>query len=228
MSLPPFIILRAADNRYVLLNVSHVTRFIDNVEKTCLKFDVVNEPQNMLNGRWKTGRVEPSALTYTCERVSSRGPTKYYTTIMNKMADYIELPWGSVYQYNMTSPNQILSSKFYRVVMNEDRNVKWHFKRAVLLTQPLLTQPLLTQPLQHQQQPLQAKIPNHIFRVYLQDAIARNEICPITMEPLMMNAGLTSCGHLFNKDAILMVIRSSVSPLCPTCRAVIREDVQSL
>jgi hypothetical protein len=147
---------------------------------------------------------------------------------MNKMADYIELPWGSVYQYNMTSPNQILSSKFYRVVMNEDRNVKWHFKRAVLLTQPLLTQPLLTQPLQHQQQPLQAKIPNHIFRVYLQDAIARNEICPITMEPLMMNAGLTSCGHLFNKDAILMVIRSSVSPLCPTCRAVIREDVQSL
>jgi len=216
MSLPPFIILRAADDRYVLLNVSHVTRFIDNVEKTCLKFDVVNEPQNMLNGRWKTGRVEPSALIYTCERVSSRGPTKYYTTIMNKMADYIELPWGSVHQYNMTSPNQILSSKFYRVVMNEDRNVKWHFKKgAQLIQQPL------------QQQPLQAKIPNHIFRVYLQDAIARNEICPIIMEPLMMStAGLTSCGHLFNKDALLMAIRSS--PLCPTCRAVIREDVQSL
>jgi hypothetical protein len=138
---------------------------------------------------------------------------------MNKMADYIELPWGSVHQYNMTSPNQILSSKFYRVVMNEDRNVKWHFKKG--LHQPPLMQPL--------QQPLQAKIPNHIFRVYLQDAIARNEICPIIMEPLMMNtAGLTSCGHLFNKDALLMVIRSSPCPLCPTCRAVIREDVQSL
>ena len=218
MSLPPFIILRANDDRYVLLNVSHVTRFIDNVEKTCLKFDVVNEPQNMLNGRWKTGRVESSALNYTCERVSSRGPTKYYNTVMHKMPNYIELSWGSVYEYNMTSPNQILSSKFYRVVMNEDRNVKWHFKRGSL--QPQQMQPMNSQ----------TKIPNHIFRVYLQDAITRNEVCPITMEPLTMTAGLTNCGHLFNKDALLMAIRLCTScPLCPSCRAAVREeDIQSL
>lgn len=223
MSLPPFIILRANDDRYVLLNVSHVTRFIDNVEKTCLKFDVVNEPQNMLNGRWKTGRVESSALNYTCERVSSRGPTKYYNTVIHKMPNYIELSWGSVHEYNMTSPNQILSSKFYRVVMNEDRNVKWHFKRGSLLTPS-------PQP-QQMQQPMnsQTKIPNHIFRVYLQDAITRNEVCPITMEPLTMNAGLTNCGHLFNKDALLMAIRLTPScPLCPSCRAPVREDIQSL
>lgn len=227
MSLPPFIILRANDDRYVLLNVSHVTRFIDNVEKTCLKFDVVNEPQNMLNGRWKTARVESSALNYTCERVSSRGPTKYYNTLMHKMPNYIELSWGSVHEYNMTSPNQILSSKFYRVVMNEDRNVKWHFKKASLLTQPQQNQPL------HQQvQPMnnQTKIPNHIFRVYLQDAITRNEVCPITMEPLTMNAGLTNCGHLFNKDALLMATRGSPNcSLCPICRAPVREqDIQIL
>ena len=227
MSLPPFIILRANDDRYVLLNVSHVTRFIDNVEKTCLKFDVVNEPQNMLNGRWKTGRVESSALNYTCERVSSRGPTKYYNTVIHKMPNYIELSWGSVHEYNMTSPNQILSSKFYRVVMNEDRNVKWHFKKGPLQPQP---QPLHQQHQQMQPMNSQTKIPNHIFRVYLQDAITRNEVCPITMEPLTMNAGLTNCGHLFNKDALLMATRGSPNcSLCPICRAPVREqDIQIL
>jgi hypothetical protein len=144
------------------------------------------------------------------------------------MADYIELPWGRVHQYNMTSPNQILSSKFYRVVMNEDRNVKWHFKKELPLPLLMPSQPqqlLMQQPMNNQ-----TKIPNHIFRVYLQDAIARNEICPITMEPLMMNAALTSCGHLFNKDALLMAIRLCTShPLCPSCRAPVREeDIQSL
>jgi len=218
MSLPPFIILHASDDRYVLLNVSHVTRLIDNVEKTCVKFYLVNEPHNILNGRWKTRASDlDSVLTYTCERVSSRGPTKYYNTVMHKMQNYIELPWGPVYEYNMTSPNQILSTKFYRVVMNEDRNDKWHFKKGSVTVRASAPISQAT-----------AKIPNHILRVYLQDAVTRNEICPVTMEPLTMNtSGVTSCGHLFNKDALLMAIRHS--GLCPTCRAAVRaEDIQSL
>jgi hypothetical protein len=132
------------------------------------------------------------------------------------MQNYIELPWGPVYEYNMTSPNQILSTKFYRVVMNEDRNEKWHFKKGIVSVRASVP---ISQPT--------GKIPNHILRVYLQDAITRNEICPVTMEPLTMNAGVTSCGHLFNKDAVLMAVRQLGS--CPTCRAAVRvEDIQSL
>lgn len=68
-----------------------------------------------------------------------------------------------------------------------------------------------------------AKIPQHIFKIYLEKAIQSEETCPITLEKFTLeNAACTPCGHLFDRDAIKMNLQRSSS--CPTCRTKISEN----
>jgi len=47
--------------------------------------------------------------------------------------------------------------------------------------------------------------------------VASGETCAITMEPLtLQNAGMTNCGHIFNKNAIEKIIKNPNSK-CPLC-----------
>jgi predicted Zn-ribbon and HTH transcriptional regulator len=73
-----------------------------------------------------------------------------------------------------------------------------------------------------------AKIPQHIFKIYLEKAIHSEETCPITLEKFTLeNVACTPCGHLFDRDAIKMNLERS--PLCPTCRTKIRaNELQTL
>ena len=62
-------------------------------------------------------------------------------------------------------------------------------------------------------------IPQHIIRAVLRDAVMHEEICPITnMEIDISNGAITSCFHLFNRDAICKWLSMPGSrDKCPVC-----------
>ena len=65
-----------------------------------------------------------------------------------------------------------------------------------------------------------------LFDCFVESAIQKQDVCPITMEPLKKGSiGCLPCGHLFDKDALLSAL--IISKKCPTCRqACSEEDVQ--
>ena len=64
-------------------------------------------------------------------------------------------------------------------------------------------------------------IPQHIIRAVLRDAVMHEEICPITnMELDISNGAITSCFHLFNRDAICKWLSMPGSrDKCPVCNS---------
>jgi hypothetical protein len=62
-------------------------------------------------------------------------------------------------------------------------------------------------------------IPQHIVRAILRDAVMQEEVCPITsMEIDIENGAVTSCFHLFEKDAIAKWLSMPGSrDKCPVC-----------
>jgi len=62
-------------------------------------------------------------------------------------------------------------------------------------------------------------IPQHIVRAILRDAVMQEEVCPITsMEIDIENGAVTSCFHLFAKDAIAKWLSIPGSrDKCPVC-----------
>ena len=68
--------------------------------------------------------------------------------------------------------------------------------------------------------PSASKLPAHITKLVLADSISKNETCPITCDTISQENGLvTSCGHVFTKDAIKrwLSLPSSKSE-CPVCK----------
>lgn len=60
-------------------------------------------------------------------------------------------------------------------------------------------------------------VPAHIANIIARDAIARNEICPITMDDITEDTyGVTSCFHVFNRDAIAVWLVTNNT--CPVCK----------
>lgn len=75
------------------------------------------------------------------------------------------------------------------------------------------------QPNQHSQssQPNQPNLPSHVATIMIHHAIHTGATCPITMEPLTAkNATVTSCGHVFDRDALRHWTTDHGS--CPECR----------
>jgi hypothetical protein len=63
-----------------------------------------------------------------------------------------------------------------------------------------------------------AAIPKHIARLVIMDAVAKNEDCPVSMEPLTAEtATITPCGHVVSRHAAEHWMLSAHS--CPVCRA---------
>ena len=59
--------------------------------------------------------------------------------------------------------------------------------------------------------------PTHIKNIILTDAISKNEYCPILSEPITMKNGeITSCGHIFIKEAIHQWL--TMRTTCPICK----------
>jgi hypothetical protein len=62
-------------------------------------------------------------------------------------------------------------------------------------------------------------IPQHIVRALLRDAAMQEEVCPITSEEIdISNGAITSCFHLFEKNAIAkwLSLPNSLDK-CPVC-----------
>lgn len=64
-------------------------------------------------------------------------------------------------------------------------------------------------------------IPQHTVRALLRDAAMEEEVCPITSEELdVTNGAVTSCFHLFEKNAIAKwLLLPNSRDKCPTCNA---------
>lgn len=64
-------------------------------------------------------------------------------------------------------------------------------------------------------------IPQHTVRALLRDAAMEEEVCPITSEEIdVTNGAVTSCFHLFEKNAIAKwLLLPNSRDKCPTCNA---------
>jgi len=62
-------------------------------------------------------------------------------------------------------------------------------------------------------------IPQHIVRALLRDAVMQEEICPITSTEIdIANGAVTSCFHLFEKNAIMKwLLMPGSRDKCPIC-----------
>ena len=117
----------------------------------------------------------------------------------------------------MTTPNMVLPDNFYNVYMGNDKYREWHFLGTEFPSAPAPSS-FAASPAPASADPHQ--IPRHIFKVFVEAAVAKKEACPITMEEITMeNVAMTPCGHLFDKTALQMALRSRNT--CPQCRAAV-------
>jgi hypothetical protein len=191
--------------------------------------ELVEHPELIVqNGVWHSDGLELAPQSIRVVRESSRHDEKEYECAITRTRNFIRIRGiGDVYVYGITNPNKVLTSKYYHVCKGEDVRKAWHFcKRDVAfpaLPVALPVAPPVTEPVAAPT----AKIPQHIFRCFVDAAIEKKEECPITMEPLTRDTvAATSCGHLFDREAIGRVLRDSGR--CPTCRCeVAAENLQT-
>ena len=82
---------------------------------------------------------------------------------------------------------------------------------AILATMPLQTQ------IKSQSQSHQQPFPKHLVGQILATAETSNQLCSITMDPIRTaTAAITSCGHIFQRDAIAHWLTAHAT--CPECR----------
>lgn len=205
--LPALIILKAAEDRHVLISLARVNEL---VEATIID----NSKYLFTTSEWRSDGIEGLPEDYKFRRISSRSAeVKLYTSTLYKTNNYVIIPWHDpIHIYTMKYPGVILPSAYFRVFKNEDSDEKWHFKKPSLLS-----------PVEREPTPVQvpAKIPSHIVRCFVESAIQKNEVCPITLDALVMgNIAMTPCGHLFEKEALVSSLSSS--NVCPNCRAEVQ------
>jgi hypothetical protein len=200
--LPSYIILKANEDRHVLLTLSVVEDYIEAI--------VVDNSKYLFSvAEWRSDGIEGQPENCMFKRISSRTAPKIYRSILVKTSSYIIVPWHEpIYIYTMTHSGVILPSSYFKVFKGGDINEKWHFRKPLPLPLHL---------------PKQTKIPSHIVRGFVESAINKKEVCPISLDALVMgHVAMTTCGHLFEKEALMNAINTSC-PTCPTCRAVIKE-----
>lgn len=71
-------------------------------------------------------------------------------------------------------------------------------------------------------------IPHHVLKIFIENAISKNEQCSISMEDITLeNAAYLPCGHLFTIDSIKKAVE--ISEKCPNCRKKVRnEQIQTM
>ena len=231
--IPSLVLVCAGYDRYLVLSITTFTR----ERRMALKTTVVENPRQLvLTGRWRTDGEEKPPVECCHQRLSCEGTLEYYYNTMTQTSRYLTVSWHDrIPVYNMTSPNLVLPTEFYKVYTANDRARKWHFIGADFPLISEIPSPPSAQPQpppapppapaepQPQPQPRPAKaspshIPTHIFKSFVESAILKKETCSITMEEITMeNAGMTRCGHLFDKDALATAL--NMAGKCPQCRA---------
>lgn len=224
--IPSHILICGGYDRYVLLSVTVV-------RGQYVKTEVIEKPKQFLldsglqGCMWKNDGVPQEPRTCHHYRETSM-KVDYYTNMVTRTSKYLSSERHAVIPvYEMTTPNLVLPDRFYDVYMGNDRRREWHFlgaefpSAAVAVAAIAVHRPsappspssLSSQPLAQPQQ-----IPRHIFKVFVEAAIVKKETCPITMEEISMeNVAMTPCGHLFDKTALQMALRTRNT--CPQCRA---------
>ena len=226
--IPSHILICGGYDRYVLLSVTVVGG-------QYLKTQVIEKPKQFLfdsglqGCMWKNDGAsqEPRACRHYRETISQ---VDYYTNMVTRTSKYLSSERHAIIPvYEMTTPNMVLPDRFYHVFMGNDRQREWHFlgaefpsfaglaapspAPAVAVNRPSAPPSPSLAPLAQPQQ-----IPPHVFKVFVEAAIAKKETCPITMEEITMeNVAMTPCGHLFDKTALQMALRTRNT--CPQCRA---------
>lgn len=222
--IPSHILICGGYDRYVLLSVTIVRGHY-------VKCLVIEKPKQFLldsglrGCRWKNDGVpqEPRTCHHYRETFMQ---VDYYTNMVTRTSKYLSSEAHAVIPvYEMTTPNMVLPDRFYDVYMGNDKRREWHFLGAefpfaaapLAPSAPRASAPVVAAPAPPASaQPQQ--IPRHIFKVFVEAAIAKKEACPITMEEITMeNVAMTPCGHLFDKTAIQMSLRTRNT--CPQCRA---------
>jgi len=225
--IPSHILICGGYDRYVLLSVT-------DVRGQYVKSEVIEKPKQFLLGSglqecmWKNDGVPQEPRTCRHYRETSM-QVDYYTNMVTRTSKYLSSERHAVIPvYEMTTPNLVLPDRFYDVYMGNDRRREWHFLGAefpsatVAAPRPSAPPSSLSasaapaDATRLEAQPQQ--IPRHVFKVFVEAAIAKKETCPITMEEITMeNVAMTPCGHLFDKTALQMALRTRNT--CPQCRA---------
>lgn len=215
--IPSHILICGGYDRYVLLSVTIVRGHY-------VKCLVIEKPKQFLldsglqGCRWKNDGVpqEPRTCHHYRETFMQ---VDYYTNMVTRTSKYLSSEaHAAIPVYEMTTPNMVLPDRFYDVYMGNDKRREWHFLGGdfPLAARPALVAAPAADAARLEAQPQQ--IPRHIFKVFVEAAIAKKEACPITMEEITMeNVAMTPCGHLFDKTALQMAIRTRNT--CPQCRA---------
>ena len=207
-----------------MLNIIHR---INTNSLPYIMFKVIDNPKNLIeNSYWRNNQPTQDVVSYTCVRESSvSGPTTYEANL-TRTHRILVTEGGDIPEYKLQSRNTILESKFFHVTRDDDPGERWHFKESMVRPEPL---PASAGSSSHAAASAShAKIPKHILKVFIEDAISKNSICPITMESLTLeNASITPCGHLFDKEALCLSLNSCKK--CPMCRADAKADeIQAL
>ena len=225
-----------------MLNIIHR---INTNSLPYIMFKVIDNPKNLIeNSYWRNNQPTQDVVSYTCVRESSvSGPTTYEAHL-TRTHRILVTEGGDIPEYKLQSPNKILESKFYHVTRDDDPGERWHFKESMVRPEPLASSAsshasatasshasAAASASSHASAAASAshaKIPKHILKVFIEDAISKNSICPITMESLTLeNASITPCGHLFDKEALCLSLNSCKK--CPMCRADAKADeIQAL
>lgn len=221
MDLPDLLIIKANENRYVLLSIDSSRNYV--------KASIIENSKHILSlGEWRSDGIKGRSIQCSFERISRRGPTKYYSSTLCKTNRYIIVNWHEyIYLYTMTYPGITLPSEFYKVCKGLDTNERWHFTAAHPHSTPPIPSapeyPFHITPSDTNSEESPQKIPIHILRIFIESSIKNKDICPITLEPIVMGKiAMTSCGHLFDKESLLTFLETS--SICPQCRRKNRID----
>jgi hypothetical protein len=216
--LPSLIVLKAAEDRYVLVSL---------VQSNYVEATVVENSKHLFtHAEWRSDGLEGQPRKYEFKRVSSRSTPKIYTSTLYKTRNYILVSWHEpIYIYTMTYSGTILPSAYFQVFSGDDTSEIWHFKKEAVSppSSPSVSPPSSpsVSPPSSPSGASPAKIPPHIVRGFVESAIQKNEVCPITLDPLVIGQiAMTSCGHLFERQSLMNMLNSA----CPTCRVVIQKE----
>jgi hypothetical protein len=214
--IPSHILICGGYDRYLLL-------YITIVREKYVKSEVIEKPKQFILGcglrgcTWKNDGVPQDPRTCHHYRETFMH-VDYYTNMVTRTSKYLSSERHlAIPVYEMTTPNMVLPDNFYNVYMGNDKYREWHFLGTEFPSAPAPSS-FAASPAPASADPHQ--IPRHIFKVFVEAAVAKKEACPITMEEITMeNVAMTPCGHLFDKTALQMALRSRNT--CPQCRAAV-------
>jgi hypothetical protein len=151
-----------------------------------------------------------------------------YETMLTRQRNYLSTNgMGNLYFYRMTHAAKGIGPIYSEVAQGDDSAEKYHF--GMDASGHLVNLPQRRVNHHPVALPLPAVIPQHVFRGFVEHAIANRETCPISFEPLTLEGVVAPpCCHLFLSSSIEQLLSSSSAgsteyATCPTCRQPFQE-----